>query len=63
LSTIPNVGDSNAIFGWGKSRNGVVFELPEMSWWLGVKQAVDRSLDLALFMIHARSYAASQAAG
>ncbi len=59
----PVYGESNLFFGWGKSYHGQLFEVPETTWWIGVKQAVDRNINLSLVMFRGRSYADSAGAG
>lgn len=59
----PQYGESNLFFGWGKSYDGASFALPETSWWVGVKQAVNARTELSLVMFRAKSYLSSVAVG
>jgi hypothetical protein len=63
LAAIEHVGNSNLFFGWGKSYGAVAYDLPESSWWLGVRQSVDRAIELSLLTIHTSAYETSAALG
>lgn len=62
LRTVPEAGEANIFFGWGNTRQGNRFNLPASAWWIGVKQDVEPSLELALMLIRSHAYESSSVA-